>query len=159
MKSFCRISITVAILATGLTSVGTGTAFAKDAYVGKTYAEASAKLSDNGYSAVISSVVGDQLATDDCIVLSSRKASYAETDNFDHGKNYLLALNCSAPLAHGGQPGNSLASPQGRKEKAIEERAARYNAKPETCTKNLESCKKFCDSYEGRCSDDVLALF
>ncbi|MCV7421502.1 hypothetical protein H7K45_13220 [Mycobacterium yunnanensis] len=151
----CAIAVAMLFALLGL---GAGTATA-DSYAGQTYGDAAGKLSAKGYTPVISTVVGDQLSTNDCIVTSSRKPTYVRTDNFDHGKDYLLSLNCSAKLAHPGQPGNSLASPQGRKEKGVEDRAAKYNAKPENCAKNLDSCKKFCDKYEGQCSAEVLALF
>ena len=152
---FSAIAISVGV---ALAAFGTATASA-DPYAGQTYADASSKLSGKGYTPVISTVVGDQLATDDCIVTSSRKPTFASTDNFDHGKDYLLSLNCSAKLAHGGEPGNSLASPQGRKEKAVDERADKYNSKPERCASNLDSCQSFCDKYAGKCSDEVMALF
>jgi hypothetical protein len=150
--------VTLAIFITLLGS-STGTATADGLFVGQTYEKASATLTEKGLTPVISSVVGDQLPTDQCIVTSSRKPTYAVTDNFDHGKEYMLAINCSALVAHGGQPGNSAASPQGRKERAAEKKAARYNAKPELCTSNLEGCKYFCDQNVGKCSDEILALF
>ena len=158
MKRHLRAGVIAVGMLVAFAAIGTGTAYA-DAYAGKTYAEASSKLAAKGYTPVISTVVGDQLATDDCIVTSSRKPTYASTDNFDHGKDYLLSLNCSATLAHGGQPGNSLASPQGRKEKAVEERAAKINSKPENCAANLEACQTFCNKYAGKCSDEVMSLF
>ena len=152
---FCVVALAVVFGYIGLCA-GIATA---DSYAGQTYGDAAGKLSAKGYTPVISTVVGDQLATDDCIVTSSRKPTFVNTDNFDHGKDYLLSINCSAKLAHPGQPGNSLASPQGRQEKVVEQRAAKYNDKPENCAKNLDSCKRFCDKYSGQCSAEVLALF
>jgi len=143
---------------TAALTIGAGTAAAKEPYVGSTYADAAAKLTQRGYTPVVSTVVGDQLKTEDCIVTASRKATYPKSDNFDHAKDYLLALNCSAPLAHG-EPGNSLATPEGLARKKIEQRAAKYNAHPESCAKNLDACKKFCDKNEGVCSKDVISLF
>ena len=146
------------VVAAGMALVGTATALA-DPYVGKTYAEAAAKVSGKGGTPVVSTVVGSQLATDDCVVESWHKASYVGDDNFDHNKKkYLFALNCTAKLAHAGQPGNSLASEEGRAEASIEAKAARYNSQPARCEKNLESCQKFCDKY-GLCSKEVMALF
>jgi len=159
VNSVCKIvGIAIANVA-ALATLGTGTSAAKDQFVGSTYADASAKISEKGYTAVISTVVGDQLKTDDCIVTSSRRATFAPTDNFDHSKEYLLALNCSAALAHNGQPGNSLATPQGREEKKVLEKAAKYNDNPETCVANFDLCKKFCDYHEGKCSSEVMGLF
>lgn len=142
-----------------MTFMGTGTAFAKDPFVGLTYKDASGKISQRGGTPVISTVVGSQLATDECIVLSWHRASYAEDDNFDHDrKKFMLALNCTAKLAHAGMPGNSLASEEGRAQRAIEARAERFNSKPSRCAQSIESCKTFCDKY-GLCSKEVLALF
>ena len=142
-----------------MTFMGTGTAFANDPFVGKTYKDASGKISQRGGTPVISTVVGSQLATDECIVESWHQASYVSDDNFDHDrKKYMLALNCTAKLAHGGLPGNSLMSPEGRAQQALEARAERFNSKPSRCTQDIENCKKFCDKY-GLCSKEVLALF
>lgn len=153
-----RVVVVVVAAVAAIATFGTGISAAEDPYVGQTYAIASGKILDKGGVPVISTVVGDQLTTDECIVTSWRKATYAD-DNFDHGKNYLFALNCSAKLADAGSPGNSLASPEGRAEKKIEDRAARYNAKPARCEKNLDSCQKFCEKNAGLCSKEVMSLF
>jgi hypothetical protein len=139
--------------------LGTGTSAAKDPYIGKTYADASAAISGKGGNPVISTVVGSQLPTDQCIVESWHKVTYVSGDNFDHdNRKFMLALNCSAKLAHSGLPGHSLASAEGRAENALEVTAQRFNDDPTRCEKNLESCQKFCDKY-GLCSKAVLALF
>lgn len=136
---------------------GGGVAVAKDALVGKTYAEAAAKISEWGVKPVISTVVGDVLPTDQCIVSAWRKSSYVSGDNFDHQKSVLVSLNCNSRLASGA-PGNSLASPEGRAEKGIEVRADKLNSKPERCAADLAKCADFCNKYDGMCSKDVLAL-
>lgn len=144
----------------GLALFGTGTASAKDPYIGKTYAEVSAKIAERGGNPVVSTVVGSEVDTDQCIVESWHKSSYVSDDNFDHDKKkYFFALNCAAKLAHAGKPGNSLASEEGRAEKAIEVRAEHYNSKPERCENALASCQKFCEKYAGVCSPQVMALF
>jgi hypothetical protein len=154
-----RIGVVLFAVTAAIATFGTGTSAAKDPYVGLTYAQASAKISDKNRTPAISTVVGAQLPTDQCIVTSWREPSYDKTDNFDHKKEILLSLNCSAKLAHAGLPGNSLASPEGRTEQAHEVRAERYNSKPTRCEKNLDSCQKFCEKYAGLCSDEVMALF
>lgn len=154
-----RAAVVACVVAAAMILFGTGISAAKDPYIGKTYADVSSKISEKGGTPVVSTVVGSQLAKGDCIVEAWHKISYVDDDNFDHDKKkYMLALNCGAKLAHSGLPGNSLASPEGRAEKAIEDKADRYNAKPARCEKNLESCQKFCDKY-GLCSKEVLALF
>ena len=155
-----RIGVVLFAVTAAIATFGTGTSAAKDPYVGLTYADASARISGRGGTPVISTVVGAELATDQCIVTSSRKPSYVRRDNFDHDrKSFLLSLNCSARLAHGGLPGNSLASPEGRAQKVVEDRAARFNSKPAACANNLDSCQKFCEKNAGLCSKEVMALF
>jgi hypothetical protein len=153
-----RVGVVVGVAMAAMTLFGIGTS-AADPYAGKTYADVSAAIAGKGGNPVISTIVGSQVPTDQCIVESWHKASYVSKDNFDHDKKrYLLALNCSAKLAHGGLPGNSLASAAGRAEKAIETRATAYNDNPTRCAKNLDSCQRFCVKY-GLCSKDVTALF
>jgi len=161
MYKAMALRISAVVLAACATFAFTsGIAAANDPYTGKTYAYAAGKISEKGGRPVVSTVVGDQLGTSDCIVTSWRKATYAATDNFEHGnKDYLFALNCSAKLAAAGTPGNSLASEQGRAEKAIEVKAEHFNSKPERCAKSLSSCQKFCEKNAGMCSKEVTALF
>lgn len=155
-----RIGVVLFAVPAALVTFGTGTSAAKDPYAGLTYADASAKISNSGATPVVLTVVGAELDTDQCIVTSSRKPLYAKSDNFDHDtKQILLSLNCSAKLAHAGLPGNSLASPQGRSEKKVEDRAEWFNSKPTSCQKDLDSCQKFCEKYAGLCSDEIMALF
>lgn len=155
-----RIGVVLFAVTAAIVTFGTGTSAAKDPYIGRTYADASAKISDHGGTPSISTVVGTEFPTDQCIVTSWRAPSYDKSDNFDHpSKLFLLSLNCSAKLAHAGRPGNSLASPEGRVEKVVEDRAERYNGKPTRCEKNLDSCRKFCEKHAGLCSDEVMALF
>lgn len=154
-----RIGAVVGAAVVAMAIFGTGTSAADDPYIGKTYSDASAAIADKGGNPVISTVVGSELATDQCIVESWHRVSYASGDNFDHdNKKFLLSLNCVAKLAHGGQPGNSLASPQGRAEKKVEARAQLFNENPTRCEKNLESCQRFCEKT-GLCSKEVMALF
>ena len=155
-----KVVVTVAAAVAGAAIFGTGTSSAKDPYVGRTYSDVSSRISKNGGTAVISTVVGDTLSTDDCIVTSWRKATYVSDDNFDHDKNYLLSIYCSAKLADAGSPGNSLASAQGRAQKAVEDEAERLNSKRglEWCAKNPDGCRSFCTKNAGLCSDEVMAL-
>jgi hypothetical protein len=143
----------------GMALFGVGTSAAADPYIGKTYAEAASKIANRGGTVVIETVVGAQLPMDQCIVESWHRASYVKKDNFDHDRQrYLLALNCAAKVAGGGKPGNSLATPEGKAQKAIEDRAAAFNSNPARCEKNLESCLRFCQK-NGLCSKEVMALF
>lgn len=101
---------------------------AADPLVGKTYAEASAKIEEWHGTTVISAVVGDVVGTNDCIVTSWRKSPA------DHGK-IQIALNCNNKLAGPGSPGNSLASPQGRVEKKAQDKIEWLSKHPAYCQK------------------------
>lgn len=110
----------VALSATSITLVGAGAASADD-YAGKSYSDASSAISGAGQKAVIASSVGDGVSQADCVVERSQKAAWIKGDNFSPVTDtVLLFLNCNAKLAAPGVSGNSLASPEGRAEKAAE---------------------------------------
>lgn len=110
---------------TGFTAVslalfGSGIAAADD-YAGQTYSDASGAIDKAGQKAVIAGSVGSVLAQGDCIVTRSQQADWLKGSNFSPVTDtVLLWLNCNAKLATAGTPGNSLASPEGRAEKAAE---------------------------------------
>ena len=114
----------VGIVGLGVMSMalfGTGVAAADD-YAGETYSDASSALSGASEKGVIAGVVGDSVSQDDCVVTRSQKAPWLKGDNFSPVTDtVLLYLNCNAKLATAGKPGNSLASPEGRAEKAAED--------------------------------------
>jgi hypothetical protein len=114
----------VALAATSITFFGSGVAAADD-YAGKSYSDASSAISSAGQKAVIAGSVGDAVSQGDCMVTRSQKAAWLKGDNFSPVTNtVLLFLNCNAKLAGPGLPGNSLASPEGRAEKAAEDQKA-----------------------------------
>ena len=160
MKSvsvFVRGAVAIGAAAAAFVVFGTGTSAAKDPFVGLTYAEVTGKIADFGGNAVVATVVGAQLPMDECIVESWHKSSYPERTNFDLEASYLLALNCSAKLAHAGQPGNSLSTPEGRARKEIEVTAERFNDKPELCDTYMTTCKRICEAEKGPCSKEVMS--
>ncbi|TXI40244.1 MAG: hypothetical protein E6Q57_19605 [Mycobacterium sp.] len=114
---------------TGFTAVslalfGSGIAAADD-YAGQTYSDASGAIDKAGQKAVIAGSVGSVLAQTDCIVTRSQQADWLKGSNFSPVTDtVLLWLNCNAKLATAGTPGNSLASPEGRAEKAAEDQKA-----------------------------------
>jgi hypothetical protein len=154
-----RVVLLVIAAATAFLTVGAGTSAAADPYEGKTYAYAAEKIESRGGKAVIATVVGSQLATNDCIVTSSRKPTYVKKTNFDHDKETLLSLSCVAALAHAGEPGNSLMSAEGQAQKKVEVKADQLNSNPSRCAKYLASCEKFCNQNAGMCSKEVTDLF
>ena len=78
---------------------------------------------------MIATSVGDGTDQADCVVTRSQKADWLKGDNFSPVTDtVLLYLNCDAKLATAGKSGNSLASPEGRAEKAAEEEQAAKDA-------------------------------
>lgn len=107
---------------------GTGVA-AADAYAGQTYSDVSSALSKASMKAVVAGTVGDSLPQSDCIVERSQKAAWLKGNNFSPVTDTVLVyLNCNAKLATAATPGNSLASPEGRAEKAAEDQQAAEEA-------------------------------
>ncbi len=107
---------------------GSGVALA-DPYAGQSYSDASQAISGAGEKAVIATSVGDGTDQADCVVTRSQKADWLKGDNFSPVTDtVLLYLNCDAKLATAGKSGNSLASPEGRAEKAAEEEQAAKDA-------------------------------
>jgi hypothetical protein len=107
---------------------GAGIAAAGD-YDGQTYADAAAAIEEAGGTPVIVTRVGDQLPTEECIVMNSQEHSFVRDDPDDV---YMLSvtdevrvnLNCAGGFATATDPGSSLASPAGRAAKAAAEEAA-----------------------------------
>ena len=133
MKRFISSVAGVTGLATmSLALLGTGVAGADD-YAGQTYSDASSAISKAGQKAVIAGTVGDKLSQGDCVVTRSQKAAWLKGSNFTPVTDtILLYLNCEAKLATAGTPGNSLASPEGRAEKAAEDQKAAQAAQTST---------------------------
>ena len=141
------IVATFAMAAISAAALGPGVASA-DVYAGMTYADAKSRIASMHQKAVIATVSGDQVATDDCIVVSSMNSMFLDASGEGPDKEVLVNLNCTAPVAAPGKPGNSAASPEGRK--ALKERQAAHNISknPAWCNedpKRLEACKQICD--------------
>jgi len=136
------IRIGLGALGVGAMSIafGSGTALADD-YAGQSYSDASSAISGAGQKAVIATSVGDGVSQGDCVVTRSQKASWLKGDNFSPvSDTVLLYLNCDAKLATAGKAGNSLASPEGRAEKASEdEEAAKEAAAQQAAQQQNES--------------------
>lgn len=163
MNKAVLLGVGAVVAATAMSgSFGAGTAAAKGPNLsGQTYAQASEKIASWGSKAVISSVVGDQRAIDDCIVTGTNKAGFLNSSGRQQESAYLLDLNCNAPIASAGKPGASAASPQGRTAKKELKNLAWFNKDPsKNCGSQLAYCKRLCDKYADSCStgvQDVLA--
>lgn len=136
-KHFARGAALIGAAAVLTMANGAGLASA-DGLNGMTYKDASKYLSDAGSTVVIATVVGDQLATDDCIVTHWR------LNNNDKTKA-LVYLNCNAGIAAGGDAGNSAMSPEGKKAKLDAKRAANITKNPDMCEAS-EDAKTWCIS-------------
>lgn len=144
---------TVAVVGTALTLLATANGVsAADPFVGLTYKDAAAKATGRSATAVIQTVVGSQLATDDCIVTTWSKSSFLDIGGKPRKQAYLFNLNCNDAVASAGSPGNSLASVEGRaaeaKIKAQEkaQKTADWCALPAQAS--YEPCGTFWKSHE-----------
>lgn len=152
-----------AVIAAGLFGVGMAAA-APPNLSGQTYGKAVEQIKSWGATPVIATVVGDQLATDDCVVTNSAKASNLDSSGRSRGSQILLNLNCNAVLAGPGKPGNSAATPEGQAALADANKingATAYDLKSGVvpwCGQseaNTSKCEEIC-SNSGRCTDEVL---
>ncbi len=157
-----RILIRATSVVTGVFSVcalGAGVAAAAPDLSGQTYGKAAAQIKSWGSTPVIATVVGDQLATDDCIVTKSAVDGNLDSSGRARSPSrFLLSLNCNATLAGPGKPGNSLASPEGRNTKQDLANIAWLNQNP---SENVASsspawAKVICEKYPGDCSQELL---
>jgi hypothetical protein len=148
-----RILGAIGAAALSVAMFGSGVAFA-DPLAGLTYSDAAAQLSEWNGEAVIGTVSGDQLRTDDCIVTSWQKSMFLDSSGDNSRSNeYVLHLNCNAYLASPGHPGNSLMTPQGAQAKKDQQQAASIDENPAWCQtsdKRLEWCEAICERTD-RC--------
>ncbi|WP_319435019.1 hypothetical protein [Mycobacterium sp. RTGN5] len=99
-----------------MTAFGPGSAGAINDYYGMTYAKALEKAGQYGQTLMIATKTGSYLAIDECIVVGSRRAEFLDSSGRKPGgSNYLVDLNCNDLSALNGHPGNSAASPEGKK--------------------------------------------
>jgi hypothetical protein len=107
-----KLMAAAAAAGAALTVFSTGVASAQGSPTvsGKTYSEASQALEAAGYTATVSTRVGDQLELDDCMVTSQRETSSPFRVGGDG--TVLLSLNCNDVL--------SVVSPEGRAAKELE---------------------------------------
>lgn len=144
----------VGAVAASFAMLGAGAA-AADPLIGKTYGDASGTVSDWGATPVIATQTGDQLSTDQCIVSSWSRSSSVDALTGRDSRDVLMHLNCNAKVAEPGQPGNSVATPQGKQAKqdinqAKQDinRANTINKDPDRCYEsddNLTYCKRICE--------------
>lgn len=146
---------------------GSGLASADNEFVGKTYGKAAEQIQSWGATAVISSREGSYLPTEECVIVRSRKANFLDSSgNSQGGTKFLLDLNCNDSSALRGHPGNSVATPEGKKIQMMMEDAKAYSdnyeraiaaGKTPVCLKNdnsVQYCVTVC-TKTGACSEEL----
>jgi hypothetical protein len=129
VKKSIMLSAGSAVAASALMALfGTGVAAADD-YAGKTYADAAKAIQDSGGTPIVAARFGDKLQRDECIVTGSLSPSFVRPKATDTvfetvTSEVRLNLNCNGGYATAANPGNSLASPEGREAKAAADQAA-----------------------------------
>lgn len=141
-----RLTGGIAAATISIAVFGTGTAFA-DPYAGQTYGEAKSQISSMHQTPVIATVSGGQVATDECIVVSSAKSSFLDSSGDARGNEVLVNLNCNEGIAAPGKPGNSAMSPAGQQAKKEQKAATNISKDPSYCDQSdevLAWCHKIC---------------
>ncbi|WP_313672961.1 hypothetical protein [Mycolicibacterium sp.] len=161
-----RLAQGVGVAAVLVSVCGSGVAGAVNEYKGLTYEKAAASISRGG-TPVIASRIGSYLPTEKCIVTGSRTGGFLDSSGNSRRGIVLLDLNCNAPAAASGHPGNSAATPEGKDAMKWISRANNINkdfakaaetgAQP-ICAKDdtyRNFCIRICET-SGKCSGDVL---
>jgi hypothetical protein len=141
---------------------GSPPANAVDEFKGQTYDKAAAMIQSWGYKPTIASRQGSYLPTEKCVVTGSRNTSSG------NGKPlFLLDLNCNDTSALNGHPGNSVASPEGKKALSYRQQADRITkdfaeataaGKTPICAQSEDLaryCVNLCN-WSGVCSDELV---
>jgi hypothetical protein len=129
VKKSIMLSAGSAVAASAMMALfGTGVAAADD-YAGKTYADAAKAIQNSGGTPIVAARFGDKLQQDECIVTGSLSPSFVRPKATDTvfetvTSEVRLNLNCNGGYATAANPGNSLASPEGREAKAAADSAA-----------------------------------
>jgi hypothetical protein len=143
MEFIERVAVLVCGVLLAFITVGAGTALA-DPFAGKTYAEAAAVIAKRNGTPIVATMSGNQLAKDDCIVISGAKSIFLDSSGHSRRSEYLLNLNCNRALAAPGHPGGSLMSPGGLKAKKDNAFALAVAKQPEICDRS--------EAYANRCA-------
>jgi hypothetical protein len=147
MSTIVRVVAVVGTAFAMLTTAG-GVA-AADSLAGQTYEKAAASVSGKGATPVVATVVGDQLAINDCIVVASRKSIFTDIAGSQRKAAVLMNLNCNETVASAGSPGPSAASPEGRIAKQVIKTAE--NCSLPALAENA-NCAKWCSEHDGLCT-------
>lgn len=132
MRSRRTSTVFVVSAASAMVLFGAGVAQAASApkVVGQTYSDASSAISGAGFTAVVSTIVGDRKQRDDCLVSNQvERIVPAPANSSGSAKNeVLVSLNCDAGEATAKTPGFSAASPEGKAAAAAAQAVAQKSA-------------------------------
>lgn len=144
-----------------LVMVNASPAYAINDYVGVTYEKAAESIKGWGGTPIIATREGSYLPTDQCMVVGSRTQS-----STSGGGRILLDLNCNDTSALNGHPGNSVATPEGKRalqarqtaKSLNEDYAAKSAAGQQSyCEENAANCIGFCQGAgAGLCSPELM---
>ncbi|WP_131808766.1 hypothetical protein [Mycolicibacterium mucogenicum] len=123
----CATALAALMTTAGASLIGGGIASAGDPLVGMNWADASAQITKWKMHPVFSTVVGDVVALDKCIVTSWRRDLKAA--------KVFLALDCNEQVATATSPGRSAATPTGSAIKKHNAIVQELRAHPELCLK------------------------
>lgn len=96
-------------------SVGAGIAGAAPDVVGQSYKDAKNNIQASGSAVVIATKTGGLAELDDCIVTQAWDKPSVTPPRTAPKSEVWVALSCNAAIATPGAPGNSAASPEGRR--------------------------------------------
>jgi hypothetical protein len=113
--------------------------------MGKTYSDGSAQITEWSATAVIATVVGGRLPTDECIVTRWK----------DDQSRSIVSRNCNAGVASATAPGNSVASPEGRAAKHDKDMEYWRSSTPDGQAWCTENQKKTLNGRRWVCSRDA----
>lgn len=128
-------------------------------FAGQTYGQASDWITSHNMKAEIATVVGDQLATNDCIVTSAKTSGFLNSSGKLAERAILLHLNCNQAVATAGGPGNSAATAAGKAAKKDMTDAAYFATNPEWCApggKYRSPCARVCRKNSSYCTAEML---
>lgn len=134
--------------------IDAGFAHASPPFYGLTFADAAEKVKNFGGTPAVATVIGSQLATEECVVVNSRPSKTLDSQGQTaHAGLWLFDLNCNRVLAEPGKAGNSVASEMGATAKKIKGFIAYWNdGHFDSCGASIDSakwCQLQCDKYGG----------
>jgi hypothetical protein len=117
LRNVLGVSATAAAgVALALAGSGVAAAGTPPDVTGQKYSDATTAITGAGFTPVVKTTVGDQVAWPDCVVTRTQQRTVQPPANSSGSATteLLVSLNCNAGVASATQPGNSAASPEGK---------------------------------------------